>query len=205
MKKSAVAAAVGLAFAVHHGAHALPEGGQVTAGQGGIGTAQNGSLVVTQQSSRLAIDWLRFGIGLGESVRFDQPGASAIALNRVIGNDPSHIYGSLSANGQVFLLNPNGVLFAPGSQVNVGGLVASTLSLSNEDVMAGRYVFSRLGKTGSVTNQGEITAGYAALLGPQVHVVRGDMLDRASLDAAMPEVDAVVTSAAGYTRNVRLS
>ena len=105
MQKSAVAAAVGLALSMHYqGAHALPEGGQVTAGQGGIGTPQNGSLVVTQQSSRVAIDWMKFGIGAGESVRFDQPGASAIALNRVIGNDASHIYGSLSANGQVFLL-----------------------------------------------------------------------------------------------------
>ena len=169
IKKSVIAVAVGLAFAVHgRPALALPEGGQVSAGQGSIGAPANGSLVIKQDSQRLALDWLRFGIRAGESVRFDQPGASAIALNRVLGNEASHIYGSLSANGQVFLLNPNGVLFAPGSQVNVGGLVASTLNLSNEDFLAGRYVFAKGAKAGTVVNQGEITAGYAALLGPQV-------------------------------------
>ena len=168
MRKSAVAIAVGLAFATDGGrALALPEGGQVTAGQGSIGTPANGSLTVTQQSNRMAIDWQRFGIRAGESVHFAQPNPSSIVLNRVIGNEASQIYGRLSANGQVFLLNPNGVLFAPGSQVNVGGLVASTLKLSKEDFMAGRYVFSKGEKAGSVVNQGEITAGYAALLGAQ--------------------------------------
>ena len=89
-----------------------------------------------------------------------------MALNRILGTDPSAIYGRLSANGQVFLLNPNGILFAPGAQVNVGGLVASTLNLSDADFMAGRYTFTGTG--GSVTNQGAITTadgGYVALLG----------------------------------------
>ena len=149
-------------------AHALPMGGQVSAGQGSIGQSA-GAMTVTQQSSRLAINWQSFGIGAAESVNFAQPGASAIALNRVLGADPSRIRGQLSANGQVWLLNPNGVLFGGGAQVNVGGLVASTLNISDADFLAGKGTFAGTG--GFVANQGTISAadvGYIALLGGKV-------------------------------------
>ncbi|MDP3412015.1 MAG: filamentous hemagglutinin N-terminal domain-containing protein, partial [Polaromonas sp.] len=92
------------------------------------------------------------------------------ALNRVLGADPSSIMGTLSANGRVFLLNPNGVLFGSGAQVNVGGLVASTMSLSDAKFMSGDYSFTDAGN-GSVVNQGNITAadgGYVALMGKSV-------------------------------------
>lgn len=104
-------------------------------------------------------------------MRFNQPNATAIALNRVLGQDPSQILGNLSANGQVFILNPNGVLFDTGSQANVGGLVASTLSLSDADFMAGNNTFSNGGTAGAVVNRGTLTAaqgGYIALLAPEV-------------------------------------
>jgi filamentous hemagglutinin family protein len=149
-------------------AHALPEGGAVSAGSGSIGQSGN-TLTVSQNSPRLAINWLSFNVGGGETVRFLQPSAGAIALNRVLGSDGSRILGRIEANGQVFLLNPNGVLFGRGAEVNVGGLVASTLNLSDADFMAGKTAFS--GKGGSVTNQGALTAaegGYVALLGGQV-------------------------------------
>ena len=89
----------------------------------------------------MAIDWQSFSIGKGNTVNFVQPSASAVALNRVLGSDVSVIQGALNANGQVFLINPNGVLFSPSAQVNVGSLVASTLSISNADFMAGNYRF----------------------------------------------------------------
>ena len=148
--------------------HALPADGRVTAGQGSVSSSGN-TMTVNQQSGKLALDWRSFGIAAGETVKFVQPSASAVALNRVIGSDPSAIYGNLQANGQVFLINPNGILFAPGAQVNVGGLVASTLDLSNTDFLAGKFKF-RSGATApaSVVNQGSITAspgGYVALLG----------------------------------------
>src|SRR6185369_13645824 len=86
-----------------------------------------------------------------------------------LGPDPSSILGSLSANGKVFLVNPNGILFGQGAQVNVGGLVASTLNITDADFMAGRYNFSGSG-TGTVVNRGSINAdgGYVALLGASV-------------------------------------
>src|SRR5688572_9361805 len=150
-------------------ARALPVGGEVVAGQGEI-TQSAGALVVDQTTSRLAIDWTSFGIKGGESVTFRQPSAQSIALNRVLGQDPSAILGNLSSNGQVFLLNPNGILFGQGAQVNAGGLLASTLQISVDDFLAGRFTFSGDGRTSSVVNQGTLRArdgGYVALLAPQ--------------------------------------
>lgn len=147
---------------------AAPSGGVVSAGSGTI--SQSGSTTTINQSTQnLAINWQNFNIGANEAVTFNQPNAGAIALNRVTGQDPSQILGSLSANGQVFVLNPNGVLFGQGAQVNVGGLVATTLGLSDADLMAGNTTFS--GSGGSVVNQGTLTAtqgGYIALLAPEV-------------------------------------
>lgn len=146
-----------------------PAGGVVTSGAGSIG--QNGATTtVTQTTPRLAIDWARFNIQPGESVNFIQPGAGAIALNRVTGSESSSIFGNLNANGTVFLLNPNGVLFGAGAQVNVGGLVASTLNLSNADFEAGRYAFSGA-STAGVVNQGTISVpsgGKVALIANRV-------------------------------------
>src|SRR5258705_9719283 len=128
-----------VAFALLAGivpAWAGPTGEQVVAGQASVSRAGTNTLI-TQGTDRAAINWLTFDIGATESVRFAQPSASSIALNRVLGQNATEILGSLSANGQVFILNPNGVLFGKGAQVDVGGLAASTLSLSNEDFMAG--------------------------------------------------------------------
>lgn len=149
-------------------AYANPTGGQITFGAGNI--AQSGStMTITQNTNKMSVNWQSFNIAPNETVNFIQPGAASIALNRVLGNNASSIYGHLNANGQVFLINPNGVLFARGAQVNVGGLVASTLNLSDKEFQAGNYRFS--GSGGSVVNQGAITAangGYVSLLGSQV-------------------------------------
>src|SRR4030065_859710 len=122
-------------------AFAAPMDGQISAGSGGI--AQAGSTTtITQQTQNLAINWQSFDIGSNEDVHFNQPNSAAIALNRVLGQNPSQILGNLSANGQVFILNPNGILFGSTAQVNVGGLVASTLGMSNADFIAGNYRYS---------------------------------------------------------------
>ncbi|CAN5618444.1 hypothetical protein BH11PSE7_BH11PSE7_19070 [soil metagenome] len=134
----------------------LPTVWQVVAGTASV-TQSGTQMTVTQTSARMAANWQTFSIDANHSVQFVQPSATSVALNRVLGPNASVIQGRLSANGQVFLLNPNGVLFSPTSQVNVGGLVASTLDLSNENFMAGRLRFDGA-STQTVTNQGGITA-----------------------------------------------
>ena len=149
----------------------LPTGGQVVSGQGQIGTPSANQMVIDQSSNKLAIDWQSFDIAAGNKVTFNQPGSDAIALNRVLGADGSKIMGQLDANGRVFIVNPNGVLFGQGAQVNVGGLVASTLDISNSDFEAGNYRFKGDGSNASVINNGQITAadgGSVALLGGTV-------------------------------------
>ena len=149
--------------------NALPTGGQVTSGSGHL--AQRGdTLTVTQQSQNLSLSWQTFNIGQQSTVDFVQPNASAIAVNRIADTNGSQILGRLNANGQVFLINPNGVLFGQGAQVNVGGLVASTLDVDDSALGSGSLSFSGSGK-GKVTNLGTINVtggGYAALLGNQV-------------------------------------
>ncbi|MEQ1773578.1 MAG: filamentous hemagglutinin N-terminal domain-containing protein, partial [Burkholderiales bacterium] len=146
-----------------------PAGEQVVAGQATVSRAGANTLI-NQTTDRAAINWQSFNIGVNESVRFAQPSSSSIALNRVLGQNPTEILGSLSANGQIFILNPNGVLFGKGAQVDVGGLVASTLRLSDSDFRAGRYLFVKDGNAGDVINQANIVAngGYVALIGPKV-------------------------------------
>ncbi len=160
----------------------LPTGASVVAGQASI--AQAGRVMtITQTTPKLATNWQSFNIGAGHSVNFVQPSASAVALNRVTGADVSTIQGALNANGQVFLVNPNGVLFTPTAQVNVGSLVASTLNLSNDDFLKGNYRFvadpANPGFANSaIVNQGQIvvvgdgaaggTGGTVALLAAKV-------------------------------------
>lgn len=149
-------------------AQALPTGAQVGSGAAVIG--QTGStLTVKQASAQTVINWQGFDIAAGETVNFVQPNASAVALNRVVGNNASAIFGKLNANGQVFLLNPNGIVFGRSAEVSVGGLVASTLKLSDGDFLAGKRSFSGA-STAAVYNVGQLSAdgGYIALLGAQV-------------------------------------
>jgi filamentous hemagglutinin family protein len=149
----------------------LPGGGQVNAGQASI--AVNGShMDVNQTSQNAAINWQTFNIGSDAQVDFHQPDSSAVAVNRIADPNGSQIMGKLNANGQVYLINPNGILFGRGSQVNVGGLVASTLDTADGNTAADRRrTFASTGGTGKIVNQGAITAadgGYVALLGEQV-------------------------------------
>lgn len=172
MKLSIYAAALALAGLTSL-PQAAPVGGQISAGAGNIN--QSGvKTTITQQSQNLAINWQSFDIATNEAVHFNQPNTGSIALNRILGSDPSRILGSLSANGQIFILNSNGVLFGNGAQVNVGGLVATDLSLNDADFVAGKYKFSKVGGASSsigIINQGTLTAvkgGYIALLAARV-------------------------------------
>ncbi len=154
-------------------AWAGPNGGQVVAGQATISQTAPGQQLITQGTNKAVIDWQGFSIGANESVRIQQPTASSVLLNRVVGTDPSHILGQMQANGRVFLLNPYGVVFGTGARIDVGGLVASTLDLSNADFMAGTFRLTSAGgpaQRGIVRNDGTISApgGTVALAGPNV-------------------------------------
>ena len=146
-----------------------PQGGVVVSGQANIST--NGATTnINQSSNQAIINWQLFSIAPKETVNFNQPGPTSVTLNRVIGNEKSVIEGALNANGQVFIVNSAGVVFTKSAQVNVGGLVASTLDISNSNFLAGKYQFSG-NSTASVVNLGNIQAnpgGYVALLGNTV-------------------------------------
>lgn len=126
-------------------------------------------MTIAQQTAQAIINWQNFGIGSGEAVHINQPNSQAMLLNRVIGSNPSEIFGQLTANGQVILVNPNGVFFRPGSSVDVGGLTASTLNIANEDFLKGQLRFAGDSQN-PVINAGSITAqnGYVNLLAKEV-------------------------------------
>ncbi|UHL66138.1 filamentous hemagglutinin N-terminal domain-containing protein [Paralcaligenes sp. KSB-10] len=148
--------------------HALPTGGVVTAGNASISSSPT-STTITQSTPNAVINWQGFNVGPAQAVQFVQPGSGSVTLNRVVGPDPSSILGSITANGKVFLVNPNGILFGSGASINVGGLVASTLNISDSDFMKGSYKFTGAGN-GALNNDGSINAdaGYVALLGRNV-------------------------------------
>ncbi|MFO0775093.1 MAG: filamentous hemagglutinin N-terminal domain-containing protein [Nitrospiraceae bacterium] len=164
---------VGLTWAAPSRTDALPGGGTVGSGQATIQQVDPQTLTVQQGTNRAILNWQQFSIGSGETVRFLQPSANAVALNRVVGLDPSVILGHLQANGQLFLVNPNGILFGAGAQVNVAGLLATTLQIRDSDFMAGKYLFAQdpLKELRSVVNRGEIRIsdhGYAVFVAPGV-------------------------------------
>lgn len=152
-------------------AASLPQGGSISVGQGTITTNGSNQMVIKQTTDKLGINWQSFNVGADGHVVFDQPGAHSVALNRVIGSDGSSILGKIDANGQVFLINPNGVIFGKDAKVNVGGLVASTLNMTDADFEAGNYKLKAGATSGEVTNLGSLQAtdgGYIALVGKSV-------------------------------------
>ena len=162
-------------------ASVLPTGGSIVGGTGSISQSGN-TLTVTQTSAKLATNWQSFSIGAGNTVNFVQPSSSSVALNRVLGNDVSVIQGAINANGQVFLINPNGVLFTPTSQVNVGGLVATTLNLSTDNFMAGNYKFEGA-SSNAIINQGNITASGDNGKGGTIALIAAKITNDGSLNA----------------------
>ena len=143
----------------------LPTGGTVISGAASIATS-GAAMTINQSSDKLIANWQSFSIGSGNSVTFNQPGASSVALNRVTGQDASQILGSLTANGQVFLVNPNGIAIGKTGSVQTGGFVASTLGISDANFLAGNYRFT--GTSGTITNEGTITGKTVALISPVV-------------------------------------
>jgi filamentous hemagglutinin family protein len=126
--------------------------------KGNATIVQNGNLLQITNTPNAILNWQSFSIGANEITRFIQQSASSAVLNRVVTQNPSTILGALQSNGRVFIVNPNGILFGAGAQVDVAGLVASTLNLSDSDFLAGRMRFAG-GLGAGVVNQGNITTG----------------------------------------------
>ena len=150
--------------------NALPTNPNVVSGAASI-TQNANKLVITQSTDKLITNWNNFSIGKDASVQFVQPSASSSALNRVNGSDPSYIYGSLSANGKVILINQNGVMFSNGSRVDASNIIASTLSMSDSNFLSDKFVFEKNGVAGVINNAGELRAysgGAVAVIAPQI-------------------------------------
>ncbi len=158
--------------AVRNPSHAAPEGGTIVAGDATI--AQNGAgTMINQLTDKAIINWQGFGIDINELVKFMQPSEKSAALNRVTGTTPSNILGQLIANGRVFLLNPNGILFGKDATIDVGSLAATTFGIKDSDFLSGKYEFLQNPELDPsyIINKGEIKIadnGFAFLVAPSV-------------------------------------
>lgn len=168
LRRGAIALAVASCF-VQSAALANPTGASVAAGQ--VKFHQQGNVLQVTNSPNAILNWQSFSIGTNEITRFVQGSASSAVLNRVIGQDPSLILGTLQSNGRVYLINPSGILFGAGAKIDVAGLVASTLNLSDADFLGGKLRFSGTPGAGSVVNEGAIvtpSGGQVFLVGASV-------------------------------------
>ena len=159
--------ATGMAYAVP-AASALPSGENVASGSATFDRTVSNQLTVTQDTTKAIINWNSFDVGSNGKVIFDQPDTSSIALNRVTSTNPTEIFGQVSANGQLFIVNPNGITFGAGSQVSASSLLASVLDISDSNFDADNFVFSRGTATGAISNAGTIEAQGILFLGPNI-------------------------------------
>ena len=156
---------------------ALPTVPQVINGTANVTTS--GSAMTITNSANAIINWQGFSIGQNESTRFIQPSAASSVLNRITGGDPSKILGALQSNGKVLLINPNGILFGQNARVEVNGLIASTLNITNQDFLAGKMNFTAGSIVGKVENQGNITTPN----GGQVYLIASDVTNSGVITA----------------------
>jgi filamentous hemagglutinin family protein len=148
-----------------------PQGAVPTFGTATVRQTTPGLTEIVQTTPRAGLDWTSFSIAAGERVNVLQPDARSVLLNRVVGENPSLIYGALSSNGSVWLINPRGIVFGAGSRIDVGSLVASTLSITQEDLVSGRLQLGAgAGTPGALRSEGQITAtdGSVILVSPQL-------------------------------------
>ena len=166
----AIAAALSAPLPVY--ADNLPTGLQTLSGKVTVATPTATSMTLNQATQNASMSAQSFSIGFGNRVDITQPAARSVLMMNVVGNNPSNIFGTLTANGQFFLTNSAGVLFGPTASVSVGGLVASTMPISFADATSGHYVFANSGNSAGVTVQAgaQITAlnGYVGLFAPNV-------------------------------------
>ena len=160
---------------------ANPEGGKVAEGIATL-QQQGSSLNIGQFSDKVILDWDSFNIGNNEQTKFIQPNTNSVALNRIHDQNPTQILGKLSANGKLFLVNPNGFFVGKDAQINVGSIVASTTDITNQNFMSGNYLFDKLGNADAkIINNGYVSfadAGMVALIAPHLEnngIIKGKL------------------------------
>ncbi len=164
---------------------ANPVDGVVSGGSATISNSGN-TTDITQTTDRAIIDWRGFDIGAGETTVFHQPSATSITLNRINSGNPTQILGTLSANGNVVLINPSGIFFGSGSKVDVSGLIATTADIKNENFMNGDFKFDIPGHAdAAIINEGTITAKQAGLVG----LVAPNVINRGVITANLGRIE----------------
>lgn len=195
-KQAIVRIALGYAiFVLAINAFANPVLGNIASGNVNV-QQTTGSTIVNQTSQRAIINWQSFNIGAQEQTHFQQP-VGGVALNRIDPTQgPSQIYGRLTATGEIILTNPAGVFFGPGSYVNVGGLIATTGNITDQNFLSGNYHFtSDPNYSGSIINQGTIIAAQNGL----VALVGGNVSNTGMIQANLGKV--VLASGSAFTLN----
>jgi filamentous hemagglutinin family protein len=188
-------------------AMANPLGGSVVEGSAAINQA-GATTTINQFSQRAIVDWNSFSIGAGELTQFNQPNANAAILNRVTGADPSALLGTMNANGQVFLINPHGILVGPNATINVSSFVGSTLNVANQEFMRGGDMNFQGDSRAAVENNGAIraiegdiyligghVANHGRLIAPNGNVGLAAGQDVMLVDAAHPRLKVRPTGA----------
>ncbi|MDX1919583.1 MAG: filamentous hemagglutinin N-terminal domain-containing protein, partial [Candidatus Caenarcaniphilales bacterium] len=182
----------------------LPQGYKAVSGDVQFQENKN-TLNVNSGSDRAIVEYNSFSVGQNASVNFNLPSSRSAILNRVTGGSASEIMGKINSNGQVFLVNPNGIIFGTTAQVNVSSLIASTLDITNQDFLKGNLVFENKGfKAAGINNQGKISivkGGSAVLIGGaiankgsinapsgQIHLVVGDKISVSASDGIIMDV-----------------
>ncbi|WP_343629872.1 filamentous hemagglutinin N-terminal domain-containing protein [Roseateles sp.] len=188
----AAMAAAGLLTLAGPALASLPQGHEVRAGQVVPETVGN-TMTIRQTSQAAKLDWKSFDIGKDHAVRIEQPNREAFIVNRVTGTTRSQIDGSLTANGRVYLVNPNGVVFGSEAKVDVGGLVAAGVRLADEQMAGEREPqLTRKGATGDIEHSGLIVVregGVARLVGGEVNLRAGSSVRASGADVVL-EADA---------------
>jgi filamentous hemagglutinin family protein len=180
-RPAGAALAVAAAFVLHPAMlHAQPSGGQVIHGHAGFASSGNNLVITTLNgagTNHSAINWQSFSIPAGSMTQFIQPSAASTSINRVLGNNPSAIFGTLRSNGKLVLVNPAGIAVGAGAVVDTAGFTASTLKMTEADALAGRLNFAG-DAAGLLQVDGRIVArnGDVVLIGPQVQVGAGTVV-----------------------------
>ena len=194
-------------------ARANPTGGVAVVGQATFDYTQPNHLLVTTQNGAgtnySAINWQSFSIPSGSSTRIQQPNASSMSINRVVTNTPTTLFGTLSSNGKIVLVNQSGIAVGQGAVVDTAGFTASTLAMSDADARAGRTRFAVDGAApGALNVQGQVIGrnGDVVLVAPSVEVAQSAVIEApngAVILAAGQNVDVTGRGLEGIRLNVQ--